>query len=283
MKLGELLTSATAILTKAGIETPRLDARLLIAEAIGKNPSFILMHDDYSVSVNEEEKISSFIARRAQREPVSRIIGVRDFWKLSFCLNEDTLDPRPDSETLVEAVVHSFAAQTQPLNILDLGTGTGCLLLALLSELKTAKGLGIDISPKAIAAAKANADRNGLSAKAEFIAASWHTLPANAVKTYDIIISNPPYIPQEELSSLAPEVRCFDPEAALNGGEDGLTAYREISLLLPSLLCEKGSFFCEIGKGQEDDVTAIMTSAGLHLNKMHKDFGGITRCLHFQK
>ncbi len=281
MNLGEIFAFSVHRLTEVGIEAPRLDARLLIAEVIGKNPSFILMHEDFLPSKEECEKINSFISRRAGHEPVSRIIGRRDFWKLSFAINEETLDPRPDSETLIETVIRAFSSSDRALRILDLGTGSGCLLLALLSELKNATGTGIDISPKAIAAATENAAGNNLSSRSTFITGGWNDLNGLNLRNFDIIISNPPYIPSADISGLAPEVKNFDPSAALDGGEDGLNAYREIAAVLPFILAESGHFFCEIGQGQEKDVCRIFTAFGLQHIETNKDFAGIVRCLHF--
>ena len=283
MKVEDIFKYSSYYLKYSGIEEFKKDSRLLISSALGKDSFFVFRNKDYQLSLEEEEKILSYIKRRSRREPVSRIIGFRDFWKLSFILNEETLDPRPDTETLVEGVIKSFSYCDKELQILDLGTGSGCILLSLLLELKGSKGLGIDISSRAISAAKENAKRNGLSTRVEFIEADWNSIPLEYKKFYDIVVSNPPYIKRGDISHLCPEVKDFDPIKALDGGFDGLSSYIEISKILSDFVISGGSFFCEIGKGQEEAVKNIFLDNNFQLIEKYRDLSGIIRCLHFKK
>lgn len=216
------------------------------------------------------------VRRREAREPVARILGRRGFWTLDLQVTPDTLDPRPDSETVVEAVLARTPDRSAPLRILDLGTGSGCLLLALLSELPKASGLGIDRSPGAAAAARANARRNGLDARARFAVGDWTSALAGP---FDIVVSNPPYIERGAIPGLMPEVREYDPVAALDGGLDGLEAYRAILAGLPRLLASGALVAFELGQGQDGPVGNLMRAAGLESPVVAPDLAGIGRCI----
>lgn len=278
MTAAELLTAAAGRLVEAGIENPRREARLLLNLALGIDANARL--PEREIAPADAALFETFVARRAGHEPYSRIAGRHEFWSLDFALSPDTLDPRPDSETLIEAALERIADRAAPLSVVDFGTGTGALLLALLSELPNATGIGVDISAGAVETARRNAAALGLSARAGFVLGRWGeglTTPA------DVIVTNPPYISAKDMSRLPPEVREFDPAAALDGGPDGLSAYRELALDLKRLLSESGIALCEIGAGQAPAVTAIMAASGLDLTGSRADLAGIERCLVFEQ
>jgi release factor glutamine methyltransferase len=213
------------------------------------------------------------VRRRAAGEPLSRLRGAREFWSLDFALSPETLDPRPESETLVAAALDAVPDRAARLRLLDLGTGTGCLLLALLSELPNAWGLGIDRAAGAAATARANAVALGLASRAAFIVGDWGEALRGG---FDFVVSNPPYIPSADIPALAPEVR-HDPLRALDGGPDGLDAYRALAPDLARLL--RGTALIELGAGQAPAAARIMRTAGLDVRGTRPDLAGIDRCL----
>jgi len=268
-----LRDAAAETFSAAGIAEPRLEARLLAAAVLG-DWARLPGANERTLSAVEAAKLRRAIARRAQREPLARITGMREFWGLPFALSPETLEPRPDSETLVEAVLERLPAPDSPKRLLDLGTGSGCLLLALLRELPRAWGLGIDLSPAAARQAAANAAALGLTERAAFSAGDW---TAAIQGRFDAIVSNPPYIAAEEMAALTPEVADFDPLLALEGGADGLEAYRCILPSLPALLAPGGLAALEIGHRQAAAVTAMARAAGLRELAVHRDLGGNDR------
>lgn len=274
--LREVLRHAEALLREAGVDTPELDARILMGASLGMTREHMLIHATARLNPAQVGRVLGFIARRVDREPVSRILGRREFWSLDFQLSPATLDPRPDSETLIDEALAGIPDRKAPLSILDLGTGTGCLLLALLSELPNAAGTGIDWSEEAVATATANARRLGLGHRARFAAGDWGT---GLSERFDLVVSNPPYIPEAEIETLAPEVVRFDPVAALVGGPDGLDAYRMIIAQLPNLLKSNGKVIFEVGAGQSGDVSALLASAGFGGIGTRRDLGGVKRAV----
>lgn len=272
--LRALRRAAEARLAAAGVDTPELDARLLVQHALGLSRDQLLA--DAPVTAEQAAAVHALIERRAAREPVSRILGTRGFWSLELALTPDTLDPRPDTETIVEAALDAVPDRTAALRVLDLGTGSGCILLALLAELPNASGLGIDVSSGAVAAAAANAAGNGLAERARFQTGDWG---GGLAERFDLVVSNPPYIPSRDIASLDPEVRAHDPLRALDGGADGLDAYRTIAAQLPHLLAPGGTAALEVGAGQAADVAALMAAAGLALTGVFRDLGGVERCV----
>jgi len=272
--LRDTITNGTRRLAAAGIDDPALDARLLIAHALGCDRAALLTQGARVLTENEIQKIEEMIARRAAREPVHRIMGNRDFWGLSFGLNEATLEPRPDSETLIEAALKAFSHP--PRRLLDLGTGTGCLLLALLHEWPTATGLGIDAAPRALDQARANARRLGLEARASFRVGDWLS---GLDERFDLIVCNPPYIPSKDIEGLQPEVRLHDPIAALDGGVEGLEPYRHLIPLLPRFLNAGGHAFFEVGTGRAQAVETLMKTNGLCDIETSFDLASIPRCI----
>ncbi len=260
----------------AEIPSAELDARLLMAAAAQVDDIALIADPDQLVEVQHLDVLRGYVRRRLSGEPVSRILGHREFWGLPFSLNSATLDPRPDSETLVEAVLAHGAGRDASLQILDLGTGTGCLLLALLSELPNARGRGIDCSSDAVQAAVDNALRLGLADRATFSVGNWGE---GLDGPFDLLVSNPPYIPSADIAGLSKEVRAHDPMAALDGGDDGLTAYRDIARETQRLLGPDGVAFWELGIGQSEDVSSIASDAGLEVCGLHADLGGVARVL----
>lgn len=283
MTLAETVTAAAARLEAAGVEAARRDARLLACRLLGGGPELLLAQGDRELTPEEAARIEAAMARRAAREPVSRILGEREFWSLAFGLNGATLDPRADSETLVEAALAEIGDRGAPLRILDLGTGSGCLLLALLSELPQADGCGIDISTEAVTQASANAERLGLSSRAGFLVHSWGqglALGGAAdAGPWDLVVSNPPYIASGDIAGLAPEVAGFDPPGALDGGADGLDAYRDLIPAVAAVLRPEGLLALEIGHGQAAAVEGLLRAAGLAPLRRAADLAGIERCL----
>ncbi|WP_297368683.1 peptide chain release factor N(5)-glutamine methyltransferase [Acidocella sp.] len=261
----QALAEITARLTAAGIEAPRREARLLLMHALSCTQAGLIAHDEV-----DQARYAPLLARRETHEPLAYITGHKEFWGLDFLVSPATLIPRPDTETLIEAVLDSGL---EPATMLDLGTGTGCLLLAMLHERPHAFGVGIDLNPKAAALAAQNAARLGLGARAAFLAGSW----ADALDArFDLILSNPPYIEHATIPSLMPDVAGFEPVLALDGGADGLTAYRAILKALPRLLAPAGLCVLELGAGQYPALAALAAAAGF-ATTVKPDLSGIDR------
>ena len=286
LTIGTVRRQIAARLAAAGLDQPALDARILVGHALNLDRDHLLTRADQPVPVEAGLRLEALVMRRLAREPVSRILGRREFWSLDFTLAPETLDPRPDSETVVEAALALTPVSDAPLVILDLGTGSGCLLLAVLSERPQARGLGIDASPGAVAAAAANAAHLGLANRAHFAQRDW-TQPdwcsglveGIATPRFDVILANPPYIPDGDLPGLEPEVARFDPLAALAGGIDGLDAYRRLAPQLPKLLTPGGVVIFEVGFGQAPQVAELFAAAGLQCLGTRTDLGGVERCV----
>jgi release factor glutamine methyltransferase len=272
----ELLSSGQLRLDRAGVEGARREARLLLAAAMERPWGDLVGREERSVMADEAARFEGFVARRAAREPVSRILGRREFWSLDFGLSAATLDPRADSEALIDAVLEEVPSREAALSILDLGCGSGCLLLALLSELPNARGTGVDLAPLAVAMASANAERHGLQRRARFLIADWDSGLAGR---FDVVISNPPYIPAAEIATLAPEVVRHDPLLALDGGQDGLDAHRRLAQIIPRRLAAGGIAVVEHADDQGPAAEAVYEGGGLELRKWHADLGGRRRCL----
>ncbi|MBO4644481.1 MAG: peptide chain release factor N(5)-glutamine methyltransferase [Alphaproteobacteria bacterium] len=280
MQVKKLLSELTERFERAGLDEARADARVLVAFGINKTPVFLRINPDFEVEADDLAKIQSFADRRLKHEPVSKITQTRGFWRLDFKVTPDVLDPRPDSETLIEEALKIFKDKSASLKILDLGTGSGCLAQALLCEYFKATAVGLDSSGKALAVAAENAAANGLKDRFSTVLADWNDDGwENGLGKFDLIVANPPYIAEKERETLAPEVVDYDPAQALFAGEDGLDAYRKIAPALPRLLKKDGVFITEFGKGQEEDVRRIVCSAGLRFGTFGVDLGKITRCL----
>lgn len=273
----DLLSSARQALERRGSATPALDARLLLQEASGLTREAMIADPDRRVGADAAARFRGFIERRLTGEPVSRILGGREFYGRVFTVTPATLDPRPDTETLIEAAL-SFMPAGRPCRLIDLGTGSGAIALTLLAEHPLAEAILTDISAEALAVARANAERLGVVSRAGFVAGSWFTGIAGA---FDLILSNPPYIPTAILPTLEPDVRNFDPRASLDGGPDGLGPYREIAAKAAFFLAPRGRVIVEIGAGQALEIEDIFKSAGWLPENRWKDLAGHVRCLGF--
>jgi release factor glutamine methyltransferase len=262
------------------IDSADLDARLLIGDVLGLDLTGMIAAANQTLTPSESDRLESFAQRRLAGEPVARILGHKEFWGLSLQLSPATLVPRPDTETVVELaleILRANGASDQPLRIADLGTGSGAILLALLSELPQAQGFGTDISAAALQIAAANAARTGLADRATFIACDY---ASGLAGRFDLIVSNPPYIRSSDIADLAAEVRQHDPLAALDGGPDGLDAYRALIPQAACLLTPGAVLVVEAGQGQSGDIEALMTAEGLTRGWPPKaDLAGIQRAV----
>lgn len=258
-------------------ETSALDARLLLQAAANLSHEDIIATPERRIAAEDLTTLEAFVIRRLAHEPVSRILGTRDFYGRSFRLTPDVLDPRPDTETLIDA---ALALIGRPARLLDLGTGSGIIAVTLLAERSGATGLATDLSPEALAVARSNAERHGVLSRLELRQGSWFE-PVTG--SFDLILSNPPYIPTDDIPGLAPDVRNYDPPAALSGGPDGLEAYRSIAGDAAAHLNPAGHLLVEIGAGQADDVSAVFVAAGFRETERFQDLGGHDRCLSFRR
>lgn len=277
----DALRLAVLELQRAEVETASLDARVLLQHVLGVSREQLLADDKLAMTPQQEAQYQELIDKRAARQPVSQLVGKREFWGISFNVTQATLDPRPDSETLIDSVLRRMKDPQAPYRILDLGTGTGCLLLTLLSEYPNANGVGVDVCKDALAVASSNAtaqwgQRSGVAKRARFLQSCW---AEQLEGQFDIIISNPPYIPTAVIPTLAQEVCKYEPHLALDGGEDGLDCYRAIMKQLPRLLAQDGMAFFEIGIGQQRELPAIAEENGLQVAAIKEDMAGIPRCV----
>jgi release factor glutamine methyltransferase len=266
-------------LSEAGIDIPRLEARLLVGHVLGVGAEALVGDPERPLTRDQRSQLEALLARRVWREPLAYILGGREFWSLPIRVTADTLVPRPETETLVEAALGWLGerrAGAAELRILDLGTGSGCLLLALLSELPRAFGVGVDLSAAALAVARENADALGLASRAGFVGGDWGSALGGG---FDLVVANPPYVADGELTTLAPEIVRFEPRLALAGGADGLAAYRAIAPQLPRLLAPGGAAFLEVGAGQASSVAAMLAGHGLQDVDIKTDLAGVGRCL----
>lgn len=275
--IGALRREAAARLAAAGIDSPDLDAGLLLAHALGLSTAALRVAGPDPVSAAGAARAEQMLAQRLAGVPVARILGEKEFWSLPFTLSPETLVPRPDTETVVEAALDALKGRAGPLRVLDLGTGSGAILAAILVEIPLAWGLGVDQSPGAAAMARDNLARAELSRRSAVLVGDWATAVACR---FDLVVSNPPYIPSGDIAGLAIDVRENDPMAALDGGPDGLVAYRAIIQEAPRLLAPGGVLVLELGIGQEAAVTALLRQAGLPpVRPARVDLGGVARAL----
>ncbi|MEO1423105.1 MAG: peptide chain release factor N(5)-glutamine methyltransferase [Pseudomonadota bacterium] len=259
--VGRALDAARRILASAGVEEPLQDARRLLGHRIGQAR---LLDAKEALGADEAAAFERDIASRAARQPVSQIIGSREFWGRTFSVTSDVLDPRPDTETLVECAL----AGPAPVRILDLGTGSGAILLTLLSELQSATGVGSDLSKAALEVAARNAEALGLTNRATLLLSDWWD---RIDGTFDLVVSNPPYISENAMPGLAPEVRLWEPRMALSPGGDGLDAYRRIADDLSTYLAVGGRALFEIGADQGESVPLLFERSGFATVKLHTD------------
>jgi release factor glutamine methyltransferase len=274
--VGFFLCRAGQHLRAAAFETPRLEARLLLAHAMDCRQEALLRDPRAPVPPEAAGRFGDLLRRRLAHEPMALLLGAQEFWSLSFAVSPATLIPRADSETLIEAALEAFPNRAGVRRVLDLGTGTGCLLLAALSEFPGATGLGIDRVPAAAALARENARRLGLADRAAFLAGDW-AAPISA--RFDLVLCNPPYIETRDIPGLMPEVARHEPASALDGGADGLADYRRVVAALPGLLAPGGQAILELGQGQRAAVEALARAAGLEPRGCKPDLGGVERAL----
>lgn len=270
------MTFAEALQQAKKFGVPVAKARLLLGHILNNPPEHIFAYSEKELNPADFDSFIKMCKDLTDGKPITRILGVREFWSLPFALSEATLDPRPDSETLIEAVLDHFKDKSIPLEILDLGTGTGCLLLSLLHDYKKATGMGVDLNPKAVETAAQNAMHLNLDARATFQQGSWFD---GVSEKFDTIISNPPYISHTDYETLDKNVRNYDPKLALVGDNKGLACYEEIIQQAPSHLNSDGILVLEIGYGQKDDICQILSDNEFMLIGCRKDLAGIDRCL----
>jgi release factor glutamine methyltransferase len=271
------IDDAAKRLAVANISDARAEARRLVALGIQCATEDILATPDLELSATAEERVESVVSRRVSHEPFAYISGEREFWSLPFRVSRATLIPRPDTETVVEtALDYLHSRRISSPRILDLGCGSGCILLALLSELPEATGIGVDIGADACRVAEGNAATLGLAGRALFRVGNW----VDGIRdSFDLIVSNPPYIPDGDIPKLEPDVALFEPRAALSGGPDGLNAYRALVKVAPPHLTENGALVFEVGADQSNAVADLLRGAGLDIVSVRADLGGIPRCV----
>ncbi len=277
LSLAAALRTIFSLLLQQGHEDAESEARMLLLGATGLTRTDLILSPERALEDDAAERLETFLSRRLAGEPATRILGARAFWTLDLRVSPDVLDPRPDSETIVIAALEAIGPRKDmDLRLLDLGTGSGALLLALLSECPHATGVGVDLSHEACAIARENVDRNGLAGRAEIVQGCW---TEGLTGAFDVIVSNPPYIESAVIAGLALEVRQHDPMLALDGGADGLAAYREITQALPAVLRPGGVAVLELGIGQGPAVSRLAEAAGLSVRAFREDLGGIQRAL----
>ncbi len=266
MTLSEIYSQLKAVL-------PEHDARYLLKYRTGKDWSDLMANPDMAVPVEQADQMTQDMTRLQDGEPLSRILGEREFWGLQFFLNADTLDPRPDTEVLVGRALKHFA-NNPPENLLDIGTGTGCIAIALLTEWPQTTAVVTDLSLGALNCARANAKNLGVESRIKFVNTSW----ADSLDTkFDCIVSNPPYIRNAEISNLDDNVKNFDPLLALDGGEDGLQAYKKIFSFLLCVLKTQGRAFFEIGYDQQEEIERLSKEYRIRIEGVYPDYAGIPR------
>jgi len=275
MIINSLIKQGSKILKKQNIDSHQIDAELLLSKAIRKDRVFLLTNDEYKVSQKETSDYLSFILRRKHREPLSYITKRKEFWSLGFNVNYNVLIPRPETETVVEQVVRKFKGKGG-LNILDIGTGSGCILLSILKELKNSYGTGIDKSFKALTIAKKNSRKLNLLQRAKFIHCDVDNFNFG---TYDVVVSNPPYICSRRIGYLEEDIKGFEPRMALDGGSSGLETITKVIIKAKKLLKTGGYLFMEIGDGQSRMASSMLLKNGLRLMKRFFDYNKTIRCI----
>ena len=275
MIINSLIKQGSKILKKQNIDSHQIDAELLLSKAIRKDRVFLLTNDEYKVSQKETSDYLNFILRRKHHEPLSYIIKRKEFWSLGFNVNHNVLIPRPETETIVEQVVRRFKGKGS-LNILDIGTGSGCILLSILKELRNSYGTGIDKSFKALTIAKKNSRKLNLLQRAKFIHCDVDNFNFG---NYDVVVSNPPYICSRRIGCLGEDIKGFEPRIALDGGSSGLETITKVIIKAKKLLKTRGHLFVEIGNGQSRMVSSVLIKNGFRLVKKFFDYNKTIRCI----
>ena len=275
MIINSLIRQGSKILKKQNIDSHQIDAELLLSKAIRKDRVFLLTNDEYKVSQKETSDYLNFILRRKHHEPLSYIIKRKEFWSLGFNVNHNVLIPRPETETIVEQVVRRFKGKGS-LNILDIGTGSGCILLSILKELTNSYGIGIDKSFRALNIAKKNSKKLNLLRRTKFIHCDVDNFNFG---NYDVVVSNPPYICSRRIGYLDEDIKGFEPRMALDGGSSGLETITKVIIKAKKLLKTRGHLFLEIGDGQSRMVSSVLIKNGLRLVKKFFDYNKTIRCI----
>lgn len=282
VQLGAVLQRAKVVLQASGSQSPDLDVRLLAQNAFGISALDLVVRQDMEIDAISLERFNAMIARRENAEPVHRILGEREFYGLTFKLSAATLEPRPDTEALIELALPFLQEVSRIKNapqILDMGTGTGAIVITLLHKIANAKAVAVDISEEALNTAMLNAQAAGVDKRLKILQSDWLS---NVSGQFDMIVSNPPYIPHHEIAALACDVKNYDPVIALDGGKDGLDFYRALALNAANHLYKNGMVCVEIGAGQYQDVEAIFSNQDFELIQSAQDLGGHERAMLFK-
>ena len=261
-----------------GIETPELDARIILKEVLSLNDKDLILKESFDIPEEVIEKIIKIESRRLNGEPISKIFKKRDFYNSTFVISHDVLDPRPETELIVE-IANNYINKNEVKNILDLGTGSGCILLSILKENRMINGLGIDLSKEAISIAKQNSKKLNLETQSNFLVSNWMS---SVNYKYDLVVSNPPYIASEDIKKLSKSVKIYDPILSLDGGDDGLNSYRLIASDLKRIISMNALIIIEIGYNQSLQVIDIFKKNDFKLIKKYNDINGLDRVLTFQ-
>lgn len=271
------------ILKSHQIEEPKLEARMMVASVLNLDAND-LFFDCPELNAEQEKQLAELVEKRIKHYPLCKLLGKKGFYKYDFIVSEDVLSPRPDTEILVEAAIN-YAKENKAKKILDLGTGSGCIILSVLGDVADLSGVALDASVKALNVAAQNADNLGLANRIKFVHGSWfdEDISSSLGTDFDLIVTNPPYIPNKDIENLDEEVKAHDPLLALDGGEDGLKDYRQIAKISYPMLKEGGKIFIEGGIGQEKQIADVFAKEGFGLSTILKDYGGINRCIILKK
>jgi len=275
MNIEKVLNQGINILKASNISNPHLDSEILLSESINRDKKYIILNSKEILNSEQINNFNNFIERRKNGEPIAYLINKKEFWKDEFYVNKDVLIPRPDTELIVEQVLKTYSKKSQ-LQVLDIGTGSGCILLSIIKERHNFYGTGIDISKKSINISKINAKQLNLTNRVKFIHSSVDNFN---IGKYDIIVSNPPYIELLNLRYLEKDVVNFEPKLALSGGFDGFSKIRKVIIKASSLIKKKGKFILEIGFNQKNKVKKLLKEEGFYINKTIKDYGNNDRCV----
>ena len=275
MNIQTLLNQASKILEKSSSVSSKLDSEILLSEVIKKNRQYLLLNSNEELKKENIKSFDYLVKRRKKGEPIAYLINKKEFWKQNFYINQNVLIPRPDTETLVEETLKLFNVNSK-LNMLDIGTGSGCILLSILKERRNFFGTGIDISKKAINVARFNAKMHQLSNRVKFYNSD---VDKFLIGKYDLVVSNPPYIKRQDLKYLEVDVKGFEPKLALDGGKDGFSKITKVISKTSTLLKKNGRFILEIGFGQKKKILSILKQNNFFINKVVKDYGKNDRCV----
>ncbi len=281
MKISSALAQARLELDSKGVSSSKLDSLILLSHALLVSKEQVIFNPDREIDASQQKVFFDLIARRAAREPVSHLINKREFFGEDFFVSKDVLDPRPDSESLIELVFKTFLDKNQKLKILEVGVGSGCLIITLLKAYKSADAIGVDISEKALKICQKNAGTHQVENRLNLRKSDLFSA-LNQNEKLDLIISNPPYIPSQDIENLEPEVKIHEPRNALDGGLDGLDFYKKIAIDAKNFLNENGKIILEIGFGQEQEIIEIFEKAGWAFNSWNLDLSGVVRSLCFK-